>query len=145
MTEGRGWYEITYEQFARLFGFGRKDANWPTIHMALRLDATKMKFMYPRSKRGNYGTTIELLPFSAYVNCLFRKTMTPREGDSSNITSYNKNILAAMTLNSNGFELSIFDFIWEEINAISESSLKSCGYAPYIMHMIERVIARTFG
>jgi hypothetical protein len=56
-----------------------------------------------------------------------------------------KNILAAMTHNSNGFEFSIFDFIWEEINAISESPLKSCGYEPYIMHMIERVTARTFG
>jgi ethanolamine utilization cobalamin adenosyltransferase len=113
--------------------------------MALCLEATKMKFMYPRSKRGSYGTTTDLLPFYAYVNCPFRKTMTPRERDSSNITSYNKNILAAMTLNSNVFVFSIFDFIWEEIKAISESPLKSCGYTLYIMHIIERVIARTFG
>jgi hypothetical protein len=39
----------------------------------------------------------------------------------------------------------IFDFIWEEIKAISESPLKSCGYALYIMHMIERVSDRTIG
>jgi hypothetical protein len=39
----------------------------------------------------------------------------------------------------------LFDFIWEEIKAISESPLKSCGYAPYIVHMIERVIGWTFG
>jgi hypothetical protein len=26
-----------------------------------------------------------------------------------------------------------------------EGPLKSCGYAPYILHMIERIIARTFG
>jgi hypothetical protein len=32
----------------------------------------------------------------------------------------------------------------EEIKAISESPLKSCGYAPYIMHMIEKVTGRTF-
>jgi hypothetical protein len=37
-----------------------------------------------------------------------------------------------------------FDFLWEEIKAISGNLLKSCGYAPYLMHMIERVIARTF-
>jgi hypothetical protein len=36
-------------------------------------------------------------------------------------------------------------FIWEEIKAILESPLKSCRYAPYIIHMIERVTDRTFG
>jgi hypothetical protein len=44
-----------------------------------------------------------------------------------------------------GFEFYIFDFIWGEIKAISESPLKSCGYAPYIMLMIERVMGQTFG
>jgi hypothetical protein len=49
-----------------------------------------------------------------------------------------------MAPNANGFEFSVFDFIWKEINAISENPLKSCGYAPYLMHMIERVTARIF-
>jgi hypothetical protein len=44
-----------------------------------------------------------------------------------------------------GFEFSVFDFIWREIKTISESPLKSYGYAHYIMHMIERVMGRTFG
>jgi hypothetical protein len=70
--------------------------------------------------------------------------MTPREGDGTKILAYNKNILAAMPPNANGFEFSIFDFIWEEIKVISENPLKSCGYAPYLRHMIERVTARTF-
>jgi hypothetical protein len=85
-----------------------------------------------------------MLPFYAYLNRLFRRTVTPREGDGTKILAYNKNILAAMTHNANGFEFSIFYFICEEINVISENPLKSCGYAPYIMHMIERVTARTF-
>jgi hypothetical protein len=100
--------------------------------------------MYPRSKQGNFGETTNMLPFYAYLNRLFRRTVTPREGDGTKILAYNKNILAAMAPNANGFEFSIFDFIWEEIKAISENSLKSCGYAPYLMHMIERVTARTF-
>jgi hypothetical protein len=50
-----------------------------------------------------------------------------------------------MTPHPHGFDFCVFDFIWEEIKAISESPLKSCGYAPYIMHMIERVTAHTFG
>jgi hypothetical protein len=71
--------------------------------------------------------------------------MTPRESDSSNILSYNQNLLVAMAPRPHEFEFSMFDFIWGEIKAISESPLKSCGYAPYIMHMIERVMGRTFG
>jgi hypothetical protein len=71
--------------------------------------------------------------------------MPPREGDNSNISSYNRNLLVAMAPRPHGFDFSVFDFIWEEIKVISKSPLKSCGYAPYIMHMIERVTGRTFG
>jgi hypothetical protein len=51
----------------------------------------------------------------------------------------------AMAWQPHGFDFYVFDFIWEEIKAISESTLKSCVYAPYILHMIERVTANTFG
>jgi hypothetical protein len=143
MTEGQ-WYEVSYAQFARLFGFGRKDASHPRIHLALKLEARKIKFMYPRCKQENFGETTDMLPFYAYLNRFFRRTVTPREGDGTKIPAYNKNILADMAPNANEFEFSVFDFIWEEIKAISENPLKSCGYDPYLMHMIERVTARTF-
>jgi hypothetical protein len=143
MTEGRR-YEITFEQFARLFGFGRNDANRIKIHFASCLDGSRMRFMHPGSKRGNTETTSDLLPFYAYLNHLFRRTMTPREGDSTNFSSYNRNLLVAMTPRPHGFEFSVFDFIWGEIKAISKSPLKSCGYAPNIIHMIERVTGQTF-
>jgi hypothetical protein len=104
-----------------------------------------MRFMYPSNKRGSVETTSDLLPFYAYLNCLFQRMMTSREGDSSNIPSYNQNLLMAMTPRPHGFDFYVFDFIWEEIKAISKSPLKSCGYAPYIMHMIERVAGWTFG
>jgi hypothetical protein len=85
-----------------------------------------------------------MLPFYAYLNRLFRRTVTLREGDGTKILTYNKNILAVIAPNANGFEFSVFDFIWKEIKAISKNPLKSCGYAPYLMHMIERVTAQTF-
>jgi hypothetical protein len=144
MTEG-GRYESTFEQFARLFDLGRKDANRHKIHFALCLESNKMRFMYPSNKRGSVGTTADLSSFYAYLNHLFRRTLTPREGESSNIPSYNRNLLVAMAFHPHGFDILVFDFIWEEIKAISESPLKSCGYAPLIMHMIERVMGRTFG
>jgi hypothetical protein len=103
-----------------------------------------MRFMYPGRKRGSIGTTSDLLPFYAYLNHLFWRMMTLREGDSSNIPSYNWNLLVAMAPRPHGFEFSVFDFICGEMKAISESPLKSSGYAPYIMHMIERVTGQTF-
>jgi hypothetical protein len=59
--------------------------------------------MYLRSKQGNYGEITDTLPFYAYINRLFMRTVTPREGDGTNILAYNKNILAAMAPNANGF------------------------------------------
>jgi hypothetical protein len=67
--------------------------------------------MYPRSKQGNFGEITDMFPFYAYLNWMFRRTVTPREGDETKILAYNKNILAAMAPNANGFEFSIFDFI----------------------------------
>jgi hypothetical protein len=81
--------------------------------------------MYPRSKQGNFGETTNMLPFYAYLNRLFRRTVTHREGDVTKILDYNKNILAAMTPNANGFEFSVFDFIWRKIKAISEIPLRA--------------------
>jgi hypothetical protein len=104
-----------------------------------------MMLMYPSIKRGSVGTTTDVFPFYAYLNRLFRRMLASREGDSSNIPSYNSNLLVAMAPCPHGFDSSVFDLIWEEIKAISESPLKSCGYAHYIMHMIERVSGQTFG
>jgi hypothetical protein len=110
MTEGRR-YEITFEQFARLFVFGQNDANHIKIHFASHLDTSRMRFMYPGNKR-SVETTSDLLPFYAYLNNLFRRMMTPREGDSSNIPSYNQSLLVAMAPHPHEFEFSVFDFIW---------------------------------
>jgi hypothetical protein len=59
---------VSYAQFARLLGFGRKDASRAKIHMTLKLDARKIKFMYLRSKQGNFDDTTDMLPFYAYIN-----------------------------------------------------------------------------
>ena len=37
------------------------------------------------------------------------------------------------------------DFIWEEIKYISKNPLKICGYAPYLMIMIEKVTKTKYG
>jgi hypothetical protein len=89
------------------------------------------------TKEGVRELPLTYFPSMHTWTVFFRKTMTPREGDTFNIPSYNWNILVAMARQPHGFDFCASGFIWEEIKAISESPLKSCGSAPYIMHMIE--------
>jgi hypothetical protein len=67
MTEGK-LFEVSYTQFARLLGFGRNDANNIKIHIALKLDVRKIKFMYHRNNQGNFGEITDMLPFYVYIN-----------------------------------------------------------------------------
>lgn len=73
---------------------------------------------------------------------MFRNTLAPKEGDASKVAGYTRNLLAAMK--DDVLPFSVFDFIWEKIKAISKSPLRSCAYAPYIMHMIEYVTKGQF-
>jgi hypothetical protein len=52
-------YEITFEQFARLFEFGWNDANHIKIHFASCLDGSMMRFMYLAAK-GEYWNYFRL-------------------------------------------------------------------------------------
>jgi hypothetical protein len=38
------------------------------IHLALKLEARKIKFMYPRSKQEIFDETTDMLPFYACLN-----------------------------------------------------------------------------
>jgi len=80
--------------------------------------------------------------FYANLNRLFRKTILPREGDPTRISNYGKNLLAAMREHVEPF--SVIDFIWNEIRNVSLTPLKSCGYACYLMFLIENKTGKTF-
>jgi hypothetical protein len=73
---------------------------------------------------------------------MFRKTLAPREGDQSNVSNYGRDLLKHMCPNKS--EFSVVDYIWEEIHSTSGSPQKSCGYAPYLMHVIEATTNYTF-
>lgn len=96
-----------------------------------------MKFMYSPSAQGNYGTVRGLYSFYTYLNRMFKKILSPKDGDNDNITFYTKNLLAKMDPVADPF--SVFHFLWEEIKSISTYPMKSYRYAPCIMLMIENV------
>jgi hypothetical protein len=83
-----------------------------------------------------------MLPFYTYLHSMFRKTLAPREGDQSNVSNYGRDLLKPMCPCEPKF--SVVDYIWEEIHFISGSPQKSCGYAPYLMHVIETITNYTF-
>ncbi|RLN09265.1 hypothetical protein C2845_PM11G18380 [Panicum miliaceum] len=71
-----------------------------------------------------------------------RKTLTPRDGNTSDVTLFQRNLMAAMRPGSPQF--SVVDFIWQEIKNFSENPQKICSYSPYIMYMIKKTIGTNF-
>jgi len=101
--------------------------------------------MYPRDRVGNAGKVTGLFTYYSILNRLFRKTLTLRDGNPSDISAHAKNLMSRMQPDPRGGDFSVGDFIWEEIKHISETPLKTCGYAPYIMRVILKVTRRNFG
>ena len=101
-----------------------------------------MKFMYIPGQKHHYGRVQGMLPFYAYLHHMFRKTLAPREGDQPNISFYGRDLLKYMNPSERDF--CVVDYIWEEMKTISCSPQKSCGYAPYVMHIIEAITNSTF-
>jgi hypothetical protein len=72
---------------------------------------------------------------------LLWKSLSLREGDSSRVHQYERNILHAI---SEEKRFNVFDFIFQEIWNVAVSNNRSCSYAPYIMKIIEKVSNKTF-
>jgi hypothetical protein len=83
-----------------------------------------------------------ILPCFAVFHRMRRRTLAPRIGDSDAIPTNERNLLDALMKNDH---FDVFDYIVDEIWNIAINPLRSCGFAPYIMHMIEMVVlARNF-
>jgi hypothetical protein len=136
------WYHITYDDFATQFSFGQADKNRSQIHLHNPLGKNEMKFIYVPGQEGNAGTINGLYTFYSILNRLFRNTICPRDGDPTNISYYAKNLLANMRDGAPPF--SVIDYIWEEIKDISLNPQKNCGFAPYLLFIIEDVTNRSF-
>jgi hypothetical protein len=141
MTVGE-WYNISYVDFASCFSFGAADAHRSRLHIHNPLDEDEMKFMYAMGQEDNAGTTNGLYTFYSILNRLFRKTVCLRDRDPTNISQFAKNLLANMM--DGAPPLSVMDFVWEEIKGISLDPKKNCGFASYLMFIIEDVTGKNF-
>ena len=134
---------MDYDAFAALLGFLEEDLQRDMIHIEQVLPPEQLAYMYPPGgERGAVGKVLGLHPTYRYVDRMFRKTIDCKGGDKGNIADYSRNLLHRMAPNARPF--SVFDLIWCVIRCVGERPLKGCGFAPYIMHMIEQVIGHTF-
>jgi hypothetical protein len=141
MTNGQK-YSITFHRFLRCFGIMAGDKDLKKLHDEGELDKDALHFMYPRGELANYGRVKNLYTNYAALNRLLRVSITPRDGNPSEITKFQKNLMVA--LRSGARECSVGDFIWQEIKHLSEDPKKICSYSPYIMFMIEKVAKTEF-
>jgi hypothetical protein len=141
MTKGE-WYHITFDEFVTRFSYGQADNDCFRIHIHNSLEENEIKFMYAPGQEGNAGTINGLYTFYSVLNRLLRKTIFPRDRDLTIISHYAKNLLAILGDGAPPF--SMIDYIWEEINGISLNPQKNCGFAPYLMFIIEDVTGRSF-
>ena len=135
MTEEKH-YRVTFSPFIRVLGLDRHDANRSEIHNHPPLPNDEMKFMYLRRETENVGKMTGLYTYYSILNRLLRKIISQKGGNPQDISLHAKNLLAR--LRPKGEDLSVADYIWEEIKYISENPQKICGYAPYLMELIER-------
>jgi hypothetical protein len=141
MTEGE-WNHITFDEFATRFSYGQADKDRFRTHIHNPLGENEIKFIYAPGQEGNAGTINGLYTFYSVLNRLFKKTICARDGDRTNISHYPKNLLA--NLRDGAPPLSMIDYIWEEIKGISLNPQKNCGFAPYLVFLIEDVTGRSF-
>ena len=127
--------------FAEILGFTQEELERDRIHDEIPLPPHVLGYMY-LSGRGTVGMVNGLHPTYRYLDRMFRKTIDCKGGDKGNIADYSRNLLHRMAPDSRLF--SLFDFIWCEIKSVGEKTQRGCGFAPYLMTMIEHVIGHSF-
>jgi hypothetical protein len=141
MTEGE-WYHTTFDEFATRFSYGQANKDRFRIHIHNLFEENEIKFMYVPGQEDKAWIINGLYIFYSVLNRLFRKIICPRDGDSTNISHYAKNLLA--NLRDEAPPFSMIDYIWKEIKDISLNSQKNCVFTPYLMFLIEDVTGRSF-
>jgi hypothetical protein len=134
MTNGTK-YSISIGWFASILGLGASAKHPLNLHDGNVLGLNQMASMY-ESSNFNAPTITNFKPEMIVLRRVIRKILAPREGDSSMVPQFERNLLKAITKKT---KFNVFDFILQEIWNIAISNNRSCAYAPYIMALIETV------
>jgi hypothetical protein len=139
MTDGTK-YSISIGQFASILGLGAYAKYSLNLQDGNVLELSQMASMYG-TPDFTAPTITNFKPEMVVLHRVIRKTLAPREGDSSRVPQFERNLLKAITEKT---KFNAFDFIIQEMLNIAIANTQSCACAPYIMALIETVSKRTF-
>jgi hypothetical protein len=140
MTEGEN-HQLSFSSFLTSFRLPNDGFAWK-LHDEGPLEAKRMALMYPKNARDSWGHVKGLYTNYSILNRLFRKTLTPRDGNTSNITAFQRNLMVAMKPSETMFNVGYF--LWQEIKNSSENPQRLCSYGPYISYIIKKVTQRVY-
>jgi hypothetical protein len=83
-------YSITFHRFLRCFGIMVGDKDLRKLHDEVEFDKDALHLMYLRGDHANYGKVKNLDTYNAALNRLLRVYITPRDGNPSEITKFQK-------------------------------------------------------
>jgi hypothetical protein len=136
MTDGNR-YSITLRKFAEYLKLDHHfEEERFQIHSERIMEPAEMDFMYAQGTQYMAPRINNLLPELMVMHRLLLVTLSPQIGDSTVIPQYERNLLRAY-YERKRFNVPAFTFM--EIVNISTSPLRSCGFAPQIMVIIEKV------
>jgi membrane-anchored protein YejM (alkaline phosphatase superfamily) len=96
-------YSITFHRFLRCFGIMVGDKVLRKLHDEGELDKDALHLMYPIGDHAYYGKVKNLYTYYAALDGLFRVSITPRDGNPSKITKFQKKLLVALRLGAQEF------------------------------------------
>jgi hypothetical protein len=133
-------YSVSLIRFTAILGI-KDHTHYPKkLHVDHVMELNWMHFMYEKDEY-KLSKLEGFKPFFLVLHRILQNTLSPREGDSSSVPQYERNILHAI---SEEGRFNVLDFIFQEIWNVVVSNNRSCAYAPYIMKMIEKVSKKTF-
>jgi hypothetical protein len=140
MTNDRK-FNIKLSQFAELLGLSSHLDIPKKLHVGRVIAPREMTPMYILNSGFRAPKVDWILPHFLVLHKMMRTILAPRIGDSDAILTYERNLLDAL-MKYERFD--VFDYIVDKIWNIAINPLRSCGFAPYIMCMIETVAHEKF-
>jgi hypothetical protein len=129
-------FNIKFTQFVELLGLSSQLDNPKKLHTRQVMSTREMASMYIPDSGFRASKIDVILPHFVILHRMRRKMLAPRIGDLDTILAFESNLLDALMKNEH---FDVFDYIVDEIWNIAINPLRSCGFAPYIMYMIETV------
>jgi hypothetical protein len=140
MTNSRRFH-VKLPQFAQIVGLSSQLDIPKKVHSGRVMMPTEMTPMYIPNSEFQDPMVDGLLTHFLVLHRMMRKTLALRVGYSEAIPAYERNLLDAL-MKPVCFD--VFEYIVDEIWNIATNPLRSCGFAPYIQHMIEVVAHEKF-